>query len=1037
MKGEKMFLQSLILSIALCCSAEDLTPPSMYLNFDLILNNSEHTLAARSDFTLRCRVNGLTVPVHWSSSAFRLRYQERLTDTLVIPAAEPRHTGTYHCGYRNQSLAHLESWVHIYIRDPTHHASVFVTPRRIPEMKEGLDFLFECLLTDPSFTDLAFRLAEDSGSGRGLPRGMDVTFERRRGVLIRDLRLAYNGVYVCTARKDGQELTSSELNLIVIARLRSPPSVSLSQREFVRLKGERFDVSCHTSNPNHFYNVTWTHPHIQMVNVSVQHQYRDKSVYISSSLSVASVDQRHAGIFSCSATNEAGSTTERAVLRVPDHPYLQVYLLPVQHANVSMSPVQRADVSGGKARGELLARTEVGGAWCARVRGGEKWRKAGCVSRVEVYEGQDVNLTFAMEAYPPLLRQWWSTPPQHNSTKHQESYSNITDRYTASILLSRVRHEDRGRFSFHFYSLFFNGSLNLDLRVYKAPSAVVKRKNGTLTCSSSGYPLPTITWYICPGVMNTCEDNTTFQVTPADRRSHMEEEVEEVLNVLSPAEDVMVECVASSHVGMSRDFFISYVPLANKRGISTFFTPTLIGASAAATVLFLLLLVLLYKYRQKPKYEIRWKIIESNHGNSYTFIDPTQLPYNQKWEFPRDRLRLGAVLGAGAFGKVVEATAYGLGTEDNVTRVAVKMLKPSAHSEEREALMSELKILSHLGFHDNIVNLLGACTRGGPTLMITEYCSYGDLLNFLRDHAQDFVAAILSVREVDEEWELYKNMAALQARVRSDSGISGVSEYQEMQPILFSDHTNAAQGGVYTDRHTHSCELGNLIHFSYQVAQGMDFLSSQNCIHRDVAARNILLTEHRVAKICDFGLARDIRNDDNYVVQGNARLPVKWMAPESIFECIYTTQSDVWSYGVLLWEIFSLGQSPYPNMAVDSNFYKMIKDGRHMSQPDFAPSKMYQLMVRCWSLEPTERPTFNTITQLMKRLFTSYNDTLPHHTGQPNYSNLSGSCGEKERREGEEKELKGGQEVASLHGDLQEEDEGPLMSMKKNIYHVC
>lgn len=78
---------------------------------------------------------------------------------------------------------------------------------------------------------------------------------------------------------------------------------------------------------------------------------------------------------------------------------------------------------------------------------------------------------------------------------------------------------------------------------------------------------------------------------------------------------------------------------------------------------------------QKPKYQVRWKIIESYEGNSYTFIDPTQLPYNEKWEFPRNNLQFGKTLGAGAFGKVVEATAFGLGKEDAVLKVAVKMLK--------------------------------------------------------------------------------------------------------------------------------------------------------------------------------------------------------------------------------------------------------------------------------------------------------------------------------------------------------------------------
>ncbi|XP_041096357.1 mast/stem cell growth factor receptor kita-like, partial [Polyodon spathula] len=103
------------------------------------------------------------------------------------------------------------------------------------------------------------------------------------------------------------------------------------------------------------------------------------------------------------------------------------------------------------------------------------------------------------------------------------------------------------------------------------------------------------------------------------------------------------------------------------------------------------------------------------NGNNYVYIDPAQLPYDHKWEFPRDKLRFGKTLGSGAFGKVVEATAYGMSKADSVMTVAVKMLKPSAHSTEKEALMSELKVLSYLGHHMNIVNLLGACTVGADT----------------------------------------------------------------------------------------------------------------------------------------------------------------------------------------------------------------------------------------------------------------------------------------------------------------------------------
>ncbi|TNN56835.1 Macrophage colony-stimulating factor 1 receptor 2 [Liparis tanakae] len=316
-------------------------------------------------------------------------------------------------------------------------------------------------------------------------------------------------------------------------------------------------------------------------------------------------------------------------------------------------------------------------------------------------------------------------------------------------------------------------------------------------------------------------------------------------------------------------------------------------------------------------------------------------------------------------------------------------------------------------------------------LMITEYCSHGDLLNFLRAHAQNFVGSLLGVEEVEAEAP-YKNMAAQGPRVRSDSGISCCSDYQEMQPVQSPGQTHL---GVQIN----SVSVGDLMRFSYQVAQGLDFLSTRNCIHRDVAARNVLLTDRCVAKICDFGLARDIRNDDSYIVQGNARLPVKWMSPESIFQCVYTVQSDVWSYGVLLWETFSLGKSPYPNVAVDTNFYKMIQDGRHMDKPDFAPDEMFQLMTLCWSLEPTDRPTFNMIGQLINRLLPSTNDTALHHRDQSTNKNLN-ECREEEEEEKEEVRGRGALKTGEEHGqrehhnDNDEEDE--KKPMMKNIYQL-
>ncbi|XP_072120648.1 macrophage colony-stimulating factor 1 receptor-like [Mobula birostris] len=410
-----------------------------------------------------------------------------------------------------------------------------------------------------------------------------------------------------------------------------------------------------------------------------------------------------------------------------------------------------------------------------------------------------------------------------------------------------------------------------------------------------------------------------------------------------------------------------HVLISSHPGASLLFNWVLWVSISMVVFLIFIVAFLFYKYKQKPKYEVRWKIIEAVNGNDYTFIDPTQLPYNEKWEFPREKLRLGKVLGAGAFGKVVEATAFGLGQEHEATKVAVKMLKPSAHSTEKEALISELKILSHLGQHSNVVNLLGACTLGGPVLVITEYCHYGDLLNFLKQKGQ-------SLAYSDRE-NHYKNVSQLKGGQRSGNYMPMRMSVGSSSPIISqSEHQDSEEDEVQLN-------LEDLLRFSHQVATGMEFLSSRNCIHRDVAARNVLLSQGRVAKICDFGLARDIMNDSNYVVKGNARLPVKWMAPESIFDCVYTVQSDVWSYGILLWEIFSLGSSPYPGVPVDSTFYKLIRSGFQMGRPATAPPELYDIMTQCWRLEATERPSFSQIVRLIGKQMVQF--------CEQDYTNLS------------------------------------------------
>uniref|UniRef100_A0A4W5P2E0 Fibroblast growth factor receptor n=1 Tax=Hucho hucho TaxID=62062 RepID=A0A4W5P2E0_9TELE len=316
-------------------------------------------------------------------------------------------------------------------------------------------------------------------------------------------------------------------------------------------------------------------------------------------------------------------------------------------------------------------------------------------------------------------------------------------------------------------------------------------------------------------------------------------------------------------------------------------------------------------------------------------VSEYELPVDPLWELSRDRLSLGKPLGEGCFGQVVLAEAAGLDREkpSRLTKVAVKMLKADATEKDLSDLISEMEMMKMIGKHKNIINLLGACTQDGPLHVVVEYASQGNLREYLRCR----------------------------------------------RPVGLEYWSGPTQSPLDT------LEVRELVSAAYQVARGMAYLASQKCIHRDLAARNVLVTEDNVMKIADFGLARDIHHIDYYKKTTNGRLPVKWMAPEALFDRIYTHQSDVWSFGVLLWEIFTLGGSPYPGVPVEELF-KLLKEGHRMDRPAACTEELYMMMRDCWHAVQSHRPTFKQLVEDLDRMLALMANQVKKNTHTVSFS---------------------------------------------------
>ncbi|XP_067033654.1 fibroblast growth factor receptor 1-like [Acropora muricata] len=297
----------------------------------------------------------------------------------------------------------------------------------------------------------------------------------------------------------------------------------------------------------------------------------------------------------------------------------------------------------------------------------------------------------------------------------------------------------------------------------------------------------------------------------------------------------------------------------------------------------------------------------------YCVISPVpSYPNERDWEIPRENLVSLKVIGKGAFGQVARGTLLG-GPNKDSRLVAIKMLRDNATDENRQDFLVELNTMKKLDSHPNVVQLLGCVTKSEPIMGITEYAPFGDLLGYLR------------------------KSRGLRDSYYNDPDIKPRSSLSSKQ----------------------------LLGFSRDIASGMEFLSLKKIIHRDLAARNVLVGESEVCKITDFGLARDVFKNDLYTRNAAGRLPVKWTAFESLLHGICTTMSDVWSYGIVMYEIFTIGGAPYPKVDTKA-IASLLEEGYRMPKPPHLADKLYDVMKACWHKTPEMRPSFTDLRNTMR-----------------------------------------------------------------------
>lgn len=319
-------------------------------------------------------------------------------------------------------------------------------------------------------------------------------------------------------------------------------------------------------------------------------------------------------------------------------------------------------------------------------------------------------------------------------------------------------------------------------------------------------------------------------------------------------------------------------------------------------------------------------ILENDNNSNILLVAADQLP-----EIELSRLEMYPIISSGSFSRGNFAALHHAQDTKKCVKVYVKPHDKARGRAGFKELLHELSFLTNLNKHPNILAIIGFFNGKNNIGLVFEYLEDGDLLNFMRKSKSIFINQL----------------------VKDDN----VCTYNVVNPILDSD--------------INSLNTMDLLSFAYQISNGLKFLADCKCIHRDIALRNILVSNEKTIRIADFGLAMCEYYRGYYrETDPDVAFPIYSMAPECIESQTFTEKSDVWSFAVCLFELFSFGERLYENV---TDVIQFLNEGNRLAQPEYCHDKIYELMYICWNSDEQIRPDFSNCVQFFKDHFKDNN----------------------------------------------------------------